>query len=64
MAVINAIYDACRVRIYELPATAEKIKMGLDVIASGKKTESPKKYFLGSDFYEEMENIQKNPVKI
>jgi aldehyde oxidoreductase len=28
-AVINAIYDACGVRIYDLPATAEKIKATL-----------------------------------
>jgi aldehyde oxidoreductase len=62
MAVINAIYDACGVRIYELPATAEKVKAGLDIVAAGKTTDPPKKYFLGSDFYEEMENIRKNPL--
>ncbi|MDR0875461.1 MAG: molybdopterin-dependent oxidoreductase [Clostridiales Family XIII bacterium] len=62
MAVINAIYNATGVRIYELPATAEKVKAGLDIIAAGGKTESPKRYFLGSDFYEEMDNIRKNPV--
>ena len=28
-AVTNAIYDACGVRIYDLPATPEKIKAGL-----------------------------------
>jgi aldehyde oxidoreductase len=32
-AVINAIYDACGVRIYDLPATPEKIKVAL----SGRK---------------------------
>jgi len=62
MAVINAIYDACGVRIYELPASAEKIKAGLDVISGGEKPNPSKKYFLGSDFYEEIENIRKNPV--
>jgi aldehyde oxidoreductase len=62
MAVINAIYDACGVRIYELPATAEKVKAGLDIIAAGGQISPPQKYFLGSDFYEEMENISKNPV--
>ncbi len=62
MAVINAIYDACNVRIYDLPATPQKVKAGLDVVAAGGKTEPPKKYFLGSDFYEEMENIRNNPV--
>jgi aldehyde oxidoreductase len=29
-AVINAIYDACGARIYNLPATPEKIKAALD----------------------------------
>ena len=62
MAVINAIYDATGVRIYELPATAEKVKAGLDALAAGKAIEPPRKYYLGSDFYEEMENIRKNPV--
>ena len=62
MAVINAIYDACGVRIYELPATAEKVKAGLDALAAGGQALPPQKYFLGSDFYEEMENIRKNPV--
>jgi len=62
VAVINAIYDACGVRVYELPATAEKVKAGLDTLAAGNKIEPPQKYFLGSDFYEEMENIRKNPI--
>ena len=62
MAVINAIHDACGVRVYELPATAEKVKAGLDILAAGGSVAPPKKYFLGSDFYEEMENIRSNPV--
>ncbi|MEG2322977.1 MAG: molybdopterin cofactor-binding domain-containing protein [Anaerovoracaceae bacterium] len=62
MAVVNAIYNACGVRIHELPATAGKVKAGLEAIAAGKKPEAPKKYFLGSDFYEEMEYIRNNPV--
>jgi aldehyde oxidoreductase len=28
-AVINAIYDACGVRIYNLPATPQKIKAAI-----------------------------------
>jgi aldehyde oxidoreductase len=63
MAVINAINNACGVRIYNLPATPDKIKAGLDFIASGKKPSVPKKYFLGSDLYEELENIKAHPVK-
>lgn len=62
MAVINAIYDAVGVRVYELPATAEKVKAGLELINKGENLEKPKKYFLGSDFYETMEDIYNNPV--
>ncbi|MDR1815156.1 MAG: molybdopterin-dependent oxidoreductase [Clostridiales Family XIII bacterium] len=62
MAVINAIYDAVGVRVYELPATPDKVKAGLDVVAAGGKTEPPAKYFLGSDFDELIEDIRNNPV--
>ena len=62
MAVINAINNACGVRVYELPATPDKVKAGLDIIAAGGKVEPPQKYFLGSDFYEEIEDIRNNPV--
>lgn len=63
VAVLNGIYNACKVRIHEIPATPEKIKEGLDAIAAGKEPYAPKKYFLGSDLYEELENIKANPVK-
>ncbi len=62
VAVINAINNACGVRIYELPAAPEKIKAGLDTLAAGGKIEPPKKYYLGSDFYDEMEKIKANPL--
>lgn len=62
MAVINAINNACGVRIYELPASPEKVKAGLAKLAGNGKLDPPKKYFLGSDFYEEMEYIRNNPV--
>lgn len=63
MAVINAINNACGVRIYELPATPDKVKAGIDALARGEKVAPPKKYFLGSDFYEEMEKIKNNPIE-
>lgn len=63
MAVINAINNACGVRIHELPATPEKVKMGIDALANGKPNPNvPKKYFLGSDYYEELEDIRNHPV--
>ena len=61
VAVLNAIYNACGVRIHEIPATPDKIKAGLDAIAAGQKPFAPQKYFLGSDFYEELENIKADP---
>jgi len=62
VAVLNAIHHACGVRIYEMPATKEKVKAGLDILAAGGQIKPPKKYFLGSDLYDELENIQANPV--
>jgi aldehyde oxidoreductase len=62
IAVINAIKNATGVRIYELPASPEKVKSGMEVLAAGGKVEPPQKYFLGSDMYEEVENIKANPI--
>ncbi|MFZ4523097.1 MAG: molybdopterin-dependent aldehyde oxidoreductase [Bacteroidales bacterium] len=62
VAVLNAIYNACGVRIYEMPAYKEKVKAGLDILAKGGKIDPPKKYFLGSDLYDELEDIKANPV--
>ncbi len=63
VAVINAIYNACGVRIYELPALPQKIKAGLDAIAAGKTIEPPAPYFMGSDFFDTIEDIIANPVE-
>jgi aldehyde oxidoreductase len=63
VAVLNAIDNATGVRVYEMPATKEKVKAGLEIIAQGGKVLPPKKYFLGSDLYDELENIKANPVK-
>ncbi|BBO78737.1 aldehyde oxidoreductase [Desulfosarcina widdelii] len=63
VAVINAIYNACGVRIFDLPARHEKVKAGLDSLAAGNTIAPPRKYFLGSDLYEELETIKANPVK-
>jgi aldehyde oxidoreductase len=62
MAVVNAIDNATGVRIYELPATPEKVKAGLDAIAAGGEVKPPKKYWLGSDLHEELEKIKANPM--
>lgn len=61
MSVINAIFDAAGVRIYTLPATPDKVKAGLAALAGGKDMK-PKRYFLGGDMYEEIEEMVANPV--
>ena len=61
VAVINAINDACGVRIHELPATPEKVLQRIKAKAEG-KTIAPKRYYLGADYYERMEQIKANPV--
>ena len=62
MAVINAINYACGVRVYELPATPQKVKAGLELLAAGGRIDPPKKYYLGPDFYDEIERLKNNPV--
>lgn len=64
MAVINAINNACGVRIHELPATPDKVKAGIEALARGKKPYEPDKYYMGSDLYEELEYIKNNPIQI
>jgi aldehyde oxidoreductase len=61
MAVINAINNACGVRIYALPATPDKVKAALEAKQRGEDM-TPPKYFLGSDFEEELEYIKARPI--
>lgn len=63
VAIINAINNAVGVRIYSLPATKDKVKDALDKKAKGEDL-TPKKYDLGHDFYETIEDIIDNPVKV
>jgi len=61
MAVINAINNACGVRIYSLPATPDKVKAAWEAKQRGVGL-TPPKYFLGNDFEEELEYIKANPL--
>ncbi|MBR3165168.1 MAG: molybdopterin-dependent oxidoreductase, partial [Lachnospiraceae bacterium] len=56
MIVMNGIYDAVGVRIYEMPAKPEKIKAAMEAKKEGKEIK-PDKYFLGSDLFDEIEGI-------
>ena len=58
VAVINAINNACGVRIYEIPAKPEKVKAGLNFIKENGKLDLPKKYYLGPDMYDEIERVK------
>jgi aldehyde oxidoreductase len=61
MAVVNAINNACGARVYSLPATPDKVKDAYDRKQKGEDL-TPPKYWLGSDFEEELEYIQANPM--
>ncbi len=61
MSVISAINDACGVRIHELPALPAKVKAGLEAKAAGKSF-APKKYYLGPDLYDTLDDIKAHPV--
>ncbi len=63
MAVINAINNAVGVRVYELPATPDKVKAGIEALAKGEPNPNkPEPYFLGSDLYDAIEDIKNNPL--
>ena len=61
MAVINSINNACGARVYALPATPDKVKAALEQKQRGEGT-APPKYYLGTDFEEELELIKNNPI--
>lgn len=63
-AFLSGIYDATGVRIHELPAYPHVIKAGLEKIAKGEKPDEPAKYFLGSDFYDEYDELMDHPVPV
>jgi aldehyde oxidoreductase len=63
-AITNAIYNACGVRIHEIPATPAKVKEGLDRIAAGLVPEVPEPYFLGSTLEEAVQDILDNPISM
>lgn len=63
IAVLNAIYHATGVRIYDQPATKEKVKKGLDRIAEGKEPEELPEFYLGpNNMYDEIEYLMANPA--
>lgn len=60
-AVLNAIYDATGVRVYELPATPEKVLAGMKLVAEGKEVPSPD-YNWGVELHSELEYLAAHPV--
>jgi len=60
-AVINAIFNATGVRIYDYPAKPEKVKAAMEAKAQGKDM-TPAPYFLGSDLFDALDEIAANPV--
>jgi len=61
MSIINAINDAIGVRIYELPASPEKIKAGLEAKEQDKDLK-PEKYYLGPDMHDDLDYLEKHPA--
>jgi aldehyde oxidoreductase len=60
MAVIKAINYASGVCIYALLATPDKVRAGWEAKQRG-EDRTPPKYYLGTDFGEELEMIKTNP---
>jgi aldehyde oxidoreductase len=61
VAVLNAIYNATGVRVYDMPAKPEKIKAGMEARKAGKELK-PDPYYLGKDLFEVLDDIAENPV--
>ena len=61
--MLNGIYNAAGIRIYEIPAKPNKIKEALKAKAEGKEIK-PLPYYLGSDFDETMDDIKANPIGV
>jgi aldehyde oxidoreductase len=62
MMIINGIYDAVGVRIYELPALPKKIKAAMDAKAKGKTPPNPPYYLGRDDFYDLVDYLKANPT--
>ena len=60
VAILNAINNAVGVRVFDVPATPAKVKGLMEAKVQGKEYK-PEKYYLGPDFYEDMDDIEKNP---
>jgi aldehyde oxidoreductase len=56
-AILNAIYNACGVRIRELPARPEKVLAGLRALEKRQVAKTPK-YYLGPDFSTRLEELR------
>ena len=63
VSILNAIYNAVGVRIFDIPATPDKILAGLELKKQGKEY-TKDKYYFGQEFYERMDDIKANPVVI
>ena len=61
MAVINAINNAIGCRIYELPATPDKVKAAWAAKQEGRELK-PEKYYLGSDLEDALDEILRYPM--
>ena len=61
MAVINGINNAIGCRIYELPATPDKVKAAWAAKQEGKEFK-PEKYYLGPDMDDVLDRIASNPM--
>ena len=61
VAIINAIYDAVGVRVYEMPATPKKMKELLAKKAAGEDL-TPEPYYLGEDMWDILDDYINNPA--
>jgi aldehyde oxidoreductase len=61
VSVLNALNDALGIRVYELPATPDKILAALEAKEKGDDAR-PEKWYLGDDFADVVADIKANPI--
>ncbi len=59
--VLNAIYDAVGVRVYDMPATPQKLKAAIDKKAAGEKY-APEPFVFGPAMDDALAEIAANPI--
>jgi aldehyde oxidoreductase len=63
-AILNALHNACGVKIHALPATPDKVLSQLKILKEKGTLPADKRYWLGLDLNETIQSIKENPIAL